>query len=113
MIALEHIGLARIDTKPGGIDDHLGKRGHILQAHIEPLACDRMDDMGGIADQCQTIADKGTRDEITERKRARLVERLHFAEVQTKPPLEFAVKLLFAKCRDPRGLGAFFGPDQR
>src|SRR3984957_12588224 len=113
LIALEHIRLAGIDTKPGGVNNDLRKRGHILQAHIEPLARDRMNDVGGIADQRQTVTDKGTRDEIAERKSARFVERLHFTEMQAKPLLELAVKLLFVERRDPRGLGAFFGPDQR
>ena len=99
LIALEHVGLAEIDAEPRGIDDHFGKRRDILQAHIEPLAGDRVNHMRGVADQRQPLADEGARDEIAERKRARLVERLDLAEMQAKAPFEFAVKFLFAKCR--------------
>ena len=69
--------------------------------------------MRGVADQRQPLADEGARDEIAERKRARLVERLDLAEVQAKTLLEFAVKFLFAQSDDARGLGALLGPHQR
>ena len=69
--------------------------------------------MRGVANQRQPFGDEGARDEIAERKRARLVERLDLAEVQAKALLEFSVKLVFAECRDTRGLGAVLGPHQR
>ena len=49
--------------------------------------------MRGIADQRQPLADERARDEIPERKRARLVEGFDLAELQPKTPFEFAVKL--------------------
>ena len=45
--------------------------------------------MRGIADQRQPFGDERARDEIAERKRARSVERLDLAEMQTETPFEF------------------------
>ena len=55
--------------------------------------------MGGIADQRQPLGDEGTRDEIAERKGARLVERLDLAEMQPKALLEFVVKFVVAQAQ--------------
>ena len=55
--------------------------------------------MRGVADQRQPLGDEGARDEIAERKRARLVERLDLAEMQAKALFEFAVKFVFAQAR--------------
>src|SRR6478735_3978360 len=113
LVAVEHVGLPDIDTEPGRIDDYLGKRGDVLQAHIEPLPRDRVNHMGGVADQRQPLADKGAGDEIAERKRARFVERVDLAEMQAKVAFKFAVKLVFVQANDARGLAAFLGPYQR
>ena len=69
--------------------------------------------MRGVADQRQPLADEGARDEIAERKRARLVERLDLAEMQAKALLELAVKFILAERDDARRLGALLGPYQR
>ena len=113
LVALEHVGLSDIHAEPRGIDDHFGQRRDILQAHIEPLPRDRVNHMRGVADQRQPFADEGARDEIAERKRARLVERLDLAEMQPKAPLEFAVKFVVAQGDDARGFLAVLGPYQR
>ena len=105
LVAFEHVGLSEIHAEPRGIDDDFGQRGDILQAHVEPLPRDRVDDMGGVADQREALGDEGARDEIAERKRARLVERLDLAEMQAEALLELAVKFLFAQRHDARGFG--------
>src|SRR5437879_7630050 len=69
--------------------------------------------MCGIADQREALGDEGTRHEIGQRERARLVERLHLAEMQAKTLLELAVKFLVAQGHDARGLAAALGPYQR
>ena len=69
--------------------------------------------MRGVADQRQPLGDERARDEIAERKGARLVERLDLAEVQSEALLELLVKLGFAERGDARGLRAALGPDQR
>jgi len=69
--------------------------------------------MRGVADQRQPFANERTRDEITQRKRARLVQRLDLTEMQPEALLEFAVKFLLGQRCDARGLAAFLGPDQR
>ena len=55
--------------------------------------------MRGVADQRQPLGDERARDEIAERKRARLVERLDLAEMQPKALLELGVKFLVARAR--------------
>ena len=106
LVALEHVGLSGIDAEPRRIDHDFGECRDILQAHVEALPRDRMDHMRGVADQRQPLGDEGARDEIAERKRARLVERLDLAEMQPKALLEFAVEFVFAERGDARGLGA-------
>ena len=99
LVALEHVGLAEIHAEPRRIDHDFGQRRDILQAHIEALPRDRVNHMRGVADQRQPLGDEGARDEIAERKRARLVERLDLAEMQAKPLLEFGVKFVVAQAR--------------
>ena len=99
LIALEHVGLPEIDAEPRGVDHDFGQCRDILQAHVEPLARDRVDHMRGVADQRQPLGDEGARDEIAERKRARLVERLDLAEMQAKALLELAVKFVVAQAQ--------------
>ena len=113
LVAFEHVGLSEIHAEPRGIDHDFGQGCDILQPHIEALPCDGMDHMRGVADQRQPFGDEGARDEIAERKRARLVERLDLAEMQAKTLLELAVKFVFAERGDARGLGAVLGPHQR
>src|SRR3979490_3518645 len=72
-----------------------------------------MNHMRGVADQRQPFANEGPRDEIAERKRAWLVERLDFPEMQAKTLFEFTVKFLFAQADDARRLLAVLGPHQR
>ena len=75
LIALEHVGRARIETEPRRIDDHFGQRSDILQPHIEPLPGDRMNDMRGVADQRQALGDERARDEEPERMNAARADR--------------------------------------
>src|SRR6266702_6123026 len=72
-----------------------------------------MDYMRGVADQRHPFGDEGARDEIAERKRARLVERLDLAEMQAKAPLELGVEFVLAQRRDPGRFLAILGPHQR
>ena len=104
LVALEHVGAAEIHAEPCGIDHDLGQCGDILQPHVEALAGDGVNDVGGIADQREALGDEGARHEIGQRERARLVERLDLAEMQTKTLLELAVKFFFAQRNDARGL---------
>ena len=50
------------------LDDRLGQRRDVAQAKIEPLPGERMDDMGGVADQRQPFGDEASRDLEAERK---------------------------------------------
>src|SRR5207244_3557635 len=75
LIAVEYIHLSGIHAEPRRIDDGFGKGRDILQAHIEALPRDRVNDVRGVADQRQPVADKGARHEIAQRKRPRLFER--------------------------------------
>src|SRR5471032_555551 len=72
-----------------------------------------MDHMRGVADQRHPLGDKGARDEIGKRERARLVERLDLAEVQAEALLELAMEFIVAQSDDTRGLGPLLGPYQR
>ncbi len=99
LIALEHVGLTDIHAEPRGIDHDLGQCGDVLQTEIEALARDRMDHMGGVADERHPFRDERTRDEIGQRKRARLVERLHLAEMQAEALLELAVEIPLRRVR--------------
>src|SRR5207245_2116814 len=102
-----------INAEPRGIDDDLRKRRDIPQAHVEPLARDRMNDMRGIPDQRQPLADEGAGDEIGQRKGARLVEGLHLAEMQAEALFELAMKVLLVEGDDAGSFAARFGPNQR
>src|SRR6201999_4352127 len=73
----------------------------------------RMNHMGGVADQRHPLRDEGARDEIGQRKRARLVEGLHLTEMQAEALLELAVKFVFRECDDAGGFSAPLGPHQR
>ena len=70
-----------------------GQCGDVLDAHVETLSRDGMNHMRGVADQRETLADERARDEIAERKRARLVERLDLAEMQTEALFKLAFEI--------------------
>jgi hypothetical protein len=69
-----------------------------------------MDHMRGVADQRQPVGNERASDEVTQRKRARLVERLDLAELQAEALLQLGVKCVFRKRDDARGVGALLGP---
>ena len=58
LVALEHIGRADIEAEPRRVDDRLGQRRDIAQAHVEALPGDRMNDVRGVADQRERSAMK-------------------------------------------------------
>ena len=68
--------------------------------------------MRGVADQRQPLANEGTRDEIGQLERARLVERLDLAEMQAKPPFELAVEFVLVQGHDALGFAPRLGPYQ-
>ncbi len=52
---------AGIKPQPDGIDDDFCERGDILEPHIESLARDRVDHMGGIAHEGEAIGNESAR----------------------------------------------------
>ena len=64
-------GVARIEAKAHRRDDDLGERGDIPKAKIEALSRQRMDEMGGVADQRQPRADESARDAKAQREGSR------------------------------------------
>src|SRR5437868_5894958 len=58
LVALQHSRIAGIKAEPGRVDHRFGERGDIAQAHIEALAGDRVDHMGGVADERQALRDE-------------------------------------------------------
>ena len=59
LVALEHVGASPgIEAEPHRFDDRLGQGRGVVQAEIEALPGDRVDDMGGVADQGQPLGDE-------------------------------------------------------
>src|SRR5690606_29688999 len=58
LIALEHVRGADIKSKAMRLDDALGKGGDIAKAEIQSLPGNRMDAVGGIADERQAVRHK-------------------------------------------------------
>ena len=58
LVALEHRGVAGIEAEPRRVDHRLGERRDVAQAHVEALAGNRVDHMGGIADQREALRDE-------------------------------------------------------
>ena len=53
LVAGEHRGAARVETEPLRVDHQLGERCDVAQSEVPALAGDRVDGMGGIADQSE------------------------------------------------------------
>ena len=113
LIAVEHGVSARIEAEPHGVDDHFGKRGHILEPHIEPLPRDRMDDMGGVADQRDAIGDERARDRKPERKNAARADRRDLAEMQAEAALELGMEGGVGERNNTLRLPRLLGPHDR
>jgi len=72
-----------------------------------------MDQMGGVADQCNALGDEGARDEKSERMRASLADHFDFAEMQLEPLFELGIKFRLRQGLNALRLGRRFGPDNR
>src|SRR5882757_7284023 len=82
--SFENNRLSELVASPIAMVSNRRQRCDILQAHVEPLPRDRVNHMRGVADQRQPLADERARNEISQRKSARPVERLDLTEMQTK-----------------------------
>ena len=76
LVAFEHRGRADVEAEAIRLDDGLGQRRNVAEAEIEALAGDRVDAVGGIADQRQALGDEGARQRQAERKGARVADGL-------------------------------------
>src|SRR6266700_3791409 len=92
---------ADVANKPQRIDDRFRERRHIAQPHVETLARDRMDDVRGIADQRQPLADEGARHRISQWVYATRADDFDLAELEPEPALELRVEEIVGK-RDDR-----------
>jgi hypothetical protein len=55
LVAGEQLRVAEVEAEPRALDQHLGQRGGVAEAEVEPLAGDRMDAVGGVADQREPL----------------------------------------------------------
>ena len=111
--AFENIGSARIEAEAGGVDDHFGERGDILQAHIEPLAGNRMNNVRGVADQCQALGDKRPRHVKPKGMNAARADRRNVAEMQLKSLLKLGMEGVSGQRDDALRLAGCLSPDNR
>src|SRR5262249_13232800 len=113
LVALQHLARAGVEAEPRRIDDRFGERGDVAQPHVEALAGDRMDDVGGVADEREALADEGARYRISQRMHAARADDLDLAELEPEPALELGVKHVIRQGDDLfRGL-RIFGPYDR
>ena len=61
LISLEHLRSAWIEPEARRVSYSFGERRNVAQAHIKPLPGDWMDDVSGVSDQRQPLADKRAR----------------------------------------------------
>ena len=61
VVAEDILRVDRVEAEPGGVGNGLGERRHVAQAHVKALPGDRMDDVGGIADERDAIGDERAR----------------------------------------------------
>src|SRR5208337_2586456 len=67
-VSAQRLGRARVEAEPHLADNAFRERRDVAQAQIQALACDRMDDMRGVADERKPLADEAARDLEAERK---------------------------------------------
>ncbi len=84
-----------------------------FRPRFRSLARDRVNHMRRVADQREPFADERARDEVAERKRARLALGAQLAEMQAETLLELAMKFVRRQRHDALGLVARLGPHQR
>ena len=113
LIALQHRERARIEPEPRGVDDGFGERRDILEAHIEALPGDRMDDVRGVADQRDALGDEAARDREAERIGAARADRGDVAELQPEAAFELGVEFVVGQRDDALGFRLLLGPDDR
>src|SRR5208282_6901082 len=89
------------------------KRGDVLQPHIQPLTGDRMNEVGGVANERNALGDKRTRDEETERMDAPRADRGDLAEMQFETLLELGMKGVIRQRHNAFRLARRLGPHDR
>src|SRR5262249_43958136 len=102
---------AGIKPQPSGIDNDFGERSDVLEPHIESLARNRVDHMGGIAHQRETIGNESARQQKSQRMDATGTDRCDLAETKAEAPLKLSVKFGVRQRDDAHRLLRFLGPD--
>jgi hypothetical protein len=69
-----------------------------------------MNDMGGVADERETLGDKRARHRKAERIGAARTDRRDLTEMQAEAPLELGVEFMVGQCNDTLGLLRLLGP---
>src|SRR5262249_53514378 len=80
VIARQHVGAADVVAATVGGDNEFGYCGGVAQAQIESLRTDGRNDMGGFANQCNSLICKARRCSDVKRKQAPAWLEFDFAE---------------------------------
>src|SRR4029078_1131150 len=83
------------------------------QSHIEALSGNRMDDVGGVSDQRQPLADECARRKKAERKRTPRPADFNITELQAEALLKLNVKLAVGQRNNALCFAGSLGPDDR
>src|SRR5262249_32028251 len=113
LVAIEHLGTSRIESKARGIDNRLRERGDVPKTHVEALAGNRMDHVRSVADQRDAIGDESARDGKPERVGLAGPHDCNLAETQPETLFEFIVERGIVERQDALGLGGGFRPYDR
>ena len=88
-----------------------GKRRDVAKSEIEALARERMDEMGGVADERQPLADEAPRDLKAKRERLDARGEPDLAELRGEAQFELAHEVLRVERKQRVRVGAPFVPD--
>jgi hypothetical protein len=107
------VTVTRIEPEPRRVDDDFGECGDVLQSHIEPLPGDRMDEMGGVANERDALGDERAGDEKAERMHAARTDRFDLAEMQLEALFKLGMKSVIRQRHDAFCLVGRLGPHDR
>ncbi len=88
LVATQHFERADVEPEPVRVDDRLGERRRVAEAHVEPLPRDRMDAVRGVAEKREARSHEIARQRQAERIGGARPGKLDRAEPMPEAPFE-------------------------